>query len=187
MDEITPLTLAERFAAGVTFAELLARPKDNTPLWDALYKKAVISPGIATRLRNTRGMWHLLVLNEDWCGDSVNILPYVARLAGAHPGIELRILGRDGNPDLMNAHLTGTSKSIPIVIIYDEHFKEIGWWGPRPRQLQKWVLTEGLALPKPDRYRHIRAWYARDHGQAIVSEILAVIEQRISDDATATG
>ena len=177
-EEASVPTLAERFADGASFEELLARPKENAVLWDALYKKAVISPDIAARLRKMRGRWHFLVLNEDWCGDSVNILPYVARLADAHPGIELRILGRDTNPDLMNAHLTGTAKSIPVVIVYDESFNEIGWWGPRPRELQKWVVTEGLALPKPDRYRHIRTWYARDRGTSIVSEILSIIEQR---------
>jgi hypothetical protein len=87
----------------------------------------------------------------------------------------------------MNAHLTGTSKSIPVVIVYDEESNEIGWWGPRPREIQKWVIDEGLALPKPERYRHIRMWYARDHGAAIISEILSIIEQRMSEDATATG
>lgn len=187
MDESIGLSLRDRFFAGLTFGEVLARPKDNAALWDALYRKAAISPEIAARLRNARGQWHFLVLNEDWCGDSVNILPYVARLADSHPGIELRVLGRDDNPDLMNAHLTSASKSIPVVIVYDEDFNEIGWWGPRPRDLQEWVVTEGLALPKPDRYRNIRAWYARDRGATIVSEILSIIEQRMSEYATATG
>jgi hypothetical protein len=187
VDETTTPTLRERFYEGRTFAELLARPKDNAALWDALYKKASISPEIAIRLRNLRGQWHFLVLNEDWCGDSVNILPYVACLADSHPGIELRILGRDDNPDLMDAHLTGKSKSIPVVIVYDEDFNEVGSWGPRPRELQKWVVTEGLAIPKPDRYRHIRTWYARDRGATIASEILSIIEQRMSEYATAAG
>lgn len=187
MDEITQPTLRERFYEGRTFTELLARPKENAALWEAIYKRAAISPDIATRLRNIRGQWHFLVLNEDWCGDSVNILPYVARLAESHPGIELRVLGRDDNPDLMNAHLTGSAKSIPIVIVYDEDFNEIGSWGPRPTELQKWVVTEGLAIPKPDRYRHIRTWYARDRGATIVSEIVSIIEKRMSEYATATG
>lgn len=183
MDERISPNLRERFFAGSTFFELLARAKDNAALWDALFKRASVPPEIAARLREVRGQWHLLALNEDWCGDSANILPYVARFADSHPGIELRILGRDDNPDLMNAHLTGTSKSIPVVIVYDEEFNEIGWWGPRPNDLQTWVIDEGLALPKPDRYRLIRAWYARDRGAAIASEILSIIE-RVSDDAT---
>ncbi len=186
MDDELNLPLRDRFYGGSTFADLLARPKENSDLWNAIYKKAAIPPDVAERLRKVRGEWHLLVLNEDWCGDSVNILPYVARLGEAHPGIELRILGRDKNADLMNAHLTGTAKSIPVVIVYDDAFNEIGWWGPRPRELQAWVLTEGLALPKPDRYRHIRTWYARDRGATIVSEILSMIEQRVSEDAAKT-
>ncbi len=187
MVETTVASLSDRFSLGCTFAELLARPKENSPLWDAIYKRAAIPPDVAARLRSVKGRWHLLVLNEDWCGDSVNILPSIARLAEAHPGIELRVLSRDRNPDLMNAHLTGTAKSIPVVIVYDEDFQEIGWWGPRPRELQRWVQEEGLALPKPDRYRHIRTWYARDRGATVVSEILSIIEQRMSENATTTG
>ena len=38
------------------------------------------------------------------------------------------------------------------------------------------AVSEGLALPKPDRYRHIRTWYARDRGATLVSEILSIIE-----------
>jgi hypothetical protein len=89
----------------------------------------------------------------------------------------MRILGRDENRDLMDAHLTGKSRSIPIVIVYDADFREKGAWGPRPGPLQRWVLEEGLALPKPDRYPLIRAWYARDKGRTVVGEILSIIEK----------
>ncbi|MEO5590092.1 MAG: thioredoxin family protein, partial [Gemmatimonadaceae bacterium] len=70
----------------------------------------------------------------------------------------------------------GNARSIPIIIVYDAEFQERGHWGPRPGPLQHWVMTEGLALPKPDRYPHIRAWYARDKGRTIVSELLSIIE-----------
>jgi len=89
----------------------------------------------------------------------------------------MRILGRDTNRDLMDAHLTGKSRSIPMVIVYDHDFREKGTWGPRPGPLQQWVMTEGLALPKPDRYPLIRAWYARDRGRTIVSEIISIFEK----------
>jgi hypothetical protein len=169
--------IRERFFAGSTFAELLSRPKDNTDLWIAIYKRAALSPEASERAAKLSGHWHLLVLNEDWCGDSVNILPYVARLEECCNHIDMRIIGRDANRDIMDAHLTGQSRSIPIVIVYDSNFSERGWWGPRPTPLQSWVLTEGLALPKPDRYRHIRRWYARDRGQTVVSELLTIMER----------
>ena len=170
-------SLAERFASGATFEDLLARPKDNSPLWDVIYKRAMLDNEAIARLNALTHRFHLLVINEDWCGDSVNILPYVARLVEASDHLEMRILGRDSNRDLMEAHLTDKSRSIPIVIVYDWEFREKGWWGPRPGQLQRWVVKEGLALPKPDRYPLIRAWYARDKGRTIVSELLSIIEK----------
>ena len=169
--------LRRRFNAGATFEQVLARPKQNSEIWEAVYKRAALTLDGTERAAALPGEWHMLVLNEDWCGDSVNVLPYIARIAEADPRIHLRILGRDSNRDLMDAHLTGTSRSIPVAIIYDENFEKKGWWGPRPGPLQTWVLKEGLALPRPDRYRHIRTWYARDRGQTIVSEILSIMEK----------
>jgi hypothetical protein len=168
--------IAERFENGSTFAEVLARPKDHSALGEGVYHRATLIEDARMRAGALSSRWNLLVLNEDWCGDSANILPFVARLEEASPNIELRIIGRDANRDLMDAHMTGRARSIPVVIVYDESFRERGWWGPRPGPLQQWMEAEGLALPKPDRYPLIRAWYARDKGRAIVSEILGVIE-----------
>ncbi len=173
-DELT--SIEERFGTGATFADVLARAKDNADMWQAVYKRAAVSEDALHRVAVLHHRWHLLAINEDWCGDSLNILPYVARLEESSVHIEMRIIGRDANRDLMDAHLTRGSRSIPVIVVYDENFVEKGWWGPRPGPLQRWVIEEGLALPKPDRYRHIRTWYARDRGATIVSEILSIIE-----------
>ena len=63
--------------------------------------------------------------------------PYLARLQEALPNFELRVLSRDENPDLMDAHLTNGTRSIPVVMILDQEFREVAWWGPRPRPLQE--------------------------------------------------
>jgi hypothetical protein len=76
----------------------------------------------------------------------------------------------------MDAHLTGISRSIPVIMLLDGDYVERSWWGPRPRPLQEWVLKEGLALPKDDRYKHVRTWYARDHGVTSLTELLDMIE-----------
>ncbi|MCC6432946.1 MAG: thioredoxin family protein, partial [Gemmatimonadaceae bacterium] len=102
--------------------------------------------------------------------------PALAALAGASATLDLRILTRDENPDLMDAHLTGGTRSIPIVIVLDEAYHEVGWWGPRPAPLQSWVRSEGHALDKTARYREVRRWYARDRAQTTLTEILALLE-----------
>lgn len=169
--------LKERFLAGETFAELLARPKENGVLWDAIYKRATVPDSIIERAGRVTEPWHLLVLNEDWCGDSINTLPVVARLNEAVPLLDMRIVGRDANPDLIDQHLTGNSRAIPVIMVLDREFAERGWWGPRPAPIQRWVKEHGLALPRDERYREVRTWYARDKGETVLNELLEIIEQ----------
>ena len=103
---------------------------------------------------------------------------------GQITNVDLRILARDTNLDLMDAHLTGASRSIPAVIALDSDYVERGWWGPRPAELQRWVLGEGKAFEKPERYKHIRGWYARDHALSTLEEVVSMLE-RAANSGTA--
>ena len=114
----------------------------------------------------------LLVIAEDWCGDASSTIPVLARLVDAVPGLELRIVLRDEHPELMDRYLTNGSRSIPIVIALDEQFNELGHWGPRPRELQAWVMANRLTVPKAELYPQVRQWYARDRGETTLREVL---------------
>jgi hypothetical protein len=166
-----------RYCDGENFAEFIARPIKNRELWLAIYKRAVVPIEMSARVEALHGHWHLLVLSEDWCGDAVNIVPLIEKLAESVSNMDMRILARDENLDIMDTHLTGQSRSIPIVILLNQKFEECGWWGPRPRELQKWVIEKGLALPKEDRYREVRSFYARDKGLSTMGEIVAMLEE----------
>lgn len=176
---LAPEALRARYAAAPTFDAYLATVEANQKLWQDAARLARVTDAEAERAAALPGRWHLLVLSEDWCGDAVNSVPFLARLAAAAPDrLDLRVLGRDANLDLMDAHLTGTARSIPIAIAYDDAFVEHGWWGPRPAPLQAWVLgAEGQALDKTERYRQIRTWYARDRGRTTVDEVLRLLER----------
>jgi thioredoxin family protein len=166
-----------RYCEGETFAEFLVRPIKDHDLWVALHKRVTIPIEISARVEALGGHWHLLVLSEDWCGDSVNIVPIVAKLAESVSNMDMRILARDENLDIMDTHLTGTSRSIPIVILLNQKYLECGWWGPRPRELQKWVMEKGMKLPKDERYREVRTFYARDHGLTTMRELVEMLER----------
>jgi hypothetical protein len=172
------LITKQRYYGGETFADFMARVVTNRPLWAGVTNRVSIPLEISGRLQALGGHWHLLVLNEDWCGDAVNIVPIVGKLAESVSNMDLRILARDENLDIMDAHLTdGKSRSIPIVILLDEDFRECGWWGPRPHALQRWVKEEGLTLPNAERYLAIRTFYARDRGVTTMTEIVGMLEQ----------
>lgn len=155
-----------------TFDAFVAASGNHRTLWEGIYRIARL-PDWADRLV-LPGARRLLVIAEDWCGDAVNTIPILARLADATPGLELRVIGRDANPLVMDRYLTNGSRSIPIVIALDEEFRELGYWGPRPIELQAWVMANRGTLPKAELYPKVRTWYARDRGETTVREILAM-------------
>jgi hypothetical protein len=171
------ITLRERYLGAPEFEEMLATAEKNAELWAAVWRRAAVPDELVQRAAALGGAWHLLILSEDWCGDAVNTVPVIAKLAELSPNLDVRVLARDHNLDLMDAHLTGTSRSIPAVIVLDENYVERGWWGPRPTELQAWVLGPGRVVDKDARYRAVRAWYARDAGRTTVEEVVATLER----------
>jgi hypothetical protein len=155
----------------VPFAPYVADSTQHRGLWEGLYRTARLPAWALTALPDGVGR-KLLVLAEDWCGDASNTIPVLARLVDAVAGLELRVLRRDENPELMDRYLTNGSRSIPIVIALDEEFTELGHWGPRPIELQQWVMANRLTIPKAELYPQVRRWYARDHGESTLREVL---------------
>ena len=165
----------QRFEDAPTFPEYLDTVEKNREMWLGVYKRVRLPEEVVAEASRMRGGWHLVALSEDWCGDAINTLPVISRLAD-EAGWDMRVFGRDDNPDLMDSHLTnGQSRSIHVVIVYDEDFNEVGWWGPRPDEIQSWVMDEGLSMSSPERYKEIRRWYAKDRGRATLSEILGIV------------
>jgi len=140
-------------------------------LWKGLYGLARI-PEWAIAAVPAGTVRKLLVIAEDWCGDASNTVPIVAKLANSVPGLELRVMLRDQHPEVMDRYLTNGARSIPIVIALDASYQEIGHWGPRPTELQAWVMANRGTLPKAELYPQVRKWYARDRGETTLREVL---------------
>lgn len=174
-----------RFAAAESLPAFIDRAVANHDLWVMTHKRATLTAAHVARAVALPGAWHLLVLVEDWCGDAVNSVPVMQRIADANPNITLRVLERDRNLDLMDAHLTNGARAIPLVIVYDADFVERGQWGSRPAPLQAWVREHGLQLEKEERYKQVRTWYVRDRGATIAEEMLTLLEQAAGVTAVA--
>lgn len=157
----------------LAFEEYVASCKaQHCDLWRGVYRLARV-PEWARSAVTPGARRKLLVIAEDWCGDAANTVPIIAKLADVVPGFELRIIQRDANPDVMNQYLTNGARSIPMVIVLDESFQEVGQWGPRPTELQAWVMANRGVLPKAELYPEVRRWYARDRGETTLREVLA--------------
>ena len=163
-------------SAAIPYEDFLEQAEKNESLWRGVYKTARI-PDWAFELACERGPGvRLLVIAEDWCGDASNTVPILARLGDEAECLELRVIKRDEHPEIMDRYLTnGTSRSIPIVIALDQEFEELGHWGPRPTELQEWVMANRPTMPSEELYAAARRWYARDRGVTTLREVLDLL------------
>ena len=114
---------------------------------------------------------------EDWCGDSANTIPYVAKLDDVADNLTMRIIDSEVGRAIMEAHLTPDGRpATPTVILLTEDFEEAGCFVERPRILQDWWLESAEQLEHEDRLEQKYAWYDEDQGQETLKEIVEMIE-----------
>jgi hypothetical protein len=170
--------------AALSYERFAAESSEHGGLWGGVYRTARVPEWAVEQAAALGVRFRLVVLAEDWCGDATNTVPVLARWAELAPNIELRILRRDQHPAVMDRYLTGTARSIPVVVVLTEDMDELGWWGPRPRELQGWAAEQrAQGRDKKELYPEIRRWYARDKGHSTLREVLAVME-RVREQAT---
>jgi len=117
-----------------------------------------------------------MIISETWCADSAQNIPFIAKIAAVNPRIELKIVMRDSNPDIMDLYLTNGTRSIPILVAFDESGEELFRWGPRPDEAIK--LFEDLktaGIEKAVRLEKLHLWYGRNRGAALESEIKKLV------------
>ena len=121
---------------------------------------------------------------EGWCGDVAQNLPVIAKISGITENIELKILLREENPEVMDAYLTNGGKAVPkLICLTADTMREKGTWGPRPEPVQKMVLelkeekqnnTDLKELV--ERYHNtMNKWYDEDKSQTIQKEFLSLV------------
>ncbi|MCZ4319114.1 thioredoxin family protein [Aequorivita viscosa] len=143
-----------------------------------LDKTAKISEEAMEVFKNipTKQTW--LVISEPWCGDAAQTLPFLNKITQLSENIDLKIVLRDENPELMNQFLTNGSQSIPIVIMLDEDFNVINTFGPRSKAATKLVTDYKTQYGKIDEAfkEMLQNWYNNDKGVSVVDDVLDSVQ-----------
>lgn len=122
-----------------------------------------------------------LVLTEGWCGDAAQNLPVINKIAAVNNNINLQLVLRDENEDLMNLFLTNGGKSIPKLIALDNENNVIDTWGPRPTTATKMVQdykTEYGALDAQFK-QDLQVWYNKDKGKDIQNDFIKIVQKSL--------
>lgn len=85
----------------------------------------------------------IAAFGEDWCTDVVQFLPVVAKLAREIPSVTLSVFKRDDHLDLMQPYYKeGKYHSIPVFVLYDADWNELGHFIERPAAVTAQMATE---------------------------------------------
>jgi hypothetical protein len=109
----------ERFGQGLTMQQYLDQMGMHKDTFLRLMGQVKAGAPGDGRKRN------VLVITEDWCGDSLAAFPALARLVEGNADVEMRVFLRDRNPDVMDQYLDrGKYRSIPVFVFFDEQMQE---------------------------------------------------------------
>jgi hypothetical protein len=123
----------ERFEQGMTYDQFKAGMTRNQSRFEANERRVELSPDDLRPFRNLPRPLNVLVIAEDWCGDVIDNLPILGRIAQESGKLNLRVFLRDQNLDLMDQYLNrGQFRSIPVFVFFDDAFNEIGRFIERP-------------------------------------------------------
>lgn len=91
----------------------------------------------------------ILVLTEDFCGDSAQFIPPLIRIARELDNVDIRLLLRDQHRDLASGYVRKDGyQAIPVLILLDEDGEEIGYIVERPARVNDELAVETRRFAK---------------------------------------
>lgn len=119
-----------------------------------------------------------LLITESWCGDAAHIVPAINKVAEVNDNIDLKIVLRDENPELINAFLTNGARAIPKLIMIDNASGDIlNTYGPRPSEATAYVNRFKAKYGKltPEFKEDLQHWYNKDKGQNVINDLAEIL------------
>jgi hypothetical protein len=141
--------------------------------------KTITVPGeIGLELNALEREYIWLVIAEGWCGDAAQILPILNKMALETNKIDLRIVFRDLNDDVMSHFLTNGARAIPKLLIIDKASGKVcGHWGPRPKGAADLIKNykEQFGIVDEEAKSQLQLWYLHDKGLSTQNEVVEIM------------
>lgn len=156
---------------------LIEYAKLNIQRMERIYKTVVINDELADKVKAITEKQTWICITEGWCGDAAQSVPLFERLAELNDNINLKIVLRDENLDLMDRYLTNGGRAIPVVIAI-QNDKETWKWGPRPASLQAVVneFKQNPTITFEELKTQLHTWYAKNKTVDQQNELIKLIK-----------
>ena len=143
-----------------------------------LDKTTKIQEAAIAKIQAFKGDVTWLVITETWCGDAAQTMPVMQKIAEISDGIEVKVILRDENLELIDAFLYNGGRSIPKLVAIDNASGNVlGDWGPRPSVATKMVndYKEAHGKLTPEFKQDLQVWYNKDKGQNTIEDLVNLL------------
>ena len=176
--EMIDKLLAENKTTGQDHSEaMVAYTRMNMQRMRRVEKTTVLQDELVQKMLSLQTPMVWVILTEAWCGDAAQSIPAIVKIADASPIVEVKLLLRDENPELMDAYLTNGGRSIPkLIALRADTLEVLGTWGPRPEAAQELVVqAKANNLPFNEMAEKLHGWYAKDRSRTLQQEFLQLM------------
>jgi thiol-disulfide isomerase/thioredoxin len=179
-NRVSSLIKEDKSSGNEQSEDLLHYSQLNDVRMNRLEKTIKISEQTIQQLQSLKKEYIWLVISEGWCGDAAQILPVIYKMAEFSAKIELKIVFRDEDEDLMKMFLTNGGKAIPKLLVIDIKTLEVlGHFGPRPQGAKQLMLDykEKFGIVDKTAKAELQLWYLHDKGITTQNEIMEVMQE----------
>jgi len=137
------IDVAPYYNNGMSWAQFLDTAGESRERLESFYDAFDFDEDTLTFF-NGRTPLQVLAIAEAWCPDVIQNLAVAARICAEVPGMELSVVRREGNGELMGEYATEGKQRIPVIAFYDMTFRELARWAGRCRAADAWIFDEVL-------------------------------------------
>ncbi|MDB9931508.1 thioredoxin family protein [Flavobacteriales bacterium] len=155
---------------------LVGYSKLNNSRMKRLDKTFKLDEEVKQKVKTIENKVTWVVLTEGWCGDAAQNIPIINKIAEKNENIELKLVLRDENPELINEFLTNGNQSIPKLIQIEDG-KVTKKWGPRPSIATKMIADYKAehGVVDAEIKKDLQLWYNKDKGLNTVDDIMELL------------
>ena len=175
---ISDLLIEGKSSGAIQSEDLTHYSSLNETRMHRLEKTIKISDEVVFKLKSLKNEYIWLIISEGWCGDAAQLLPIFNKMDEVSDKIEMKIVFRDENQELMNLFLTNGNKAIPKLIILDKKTLNVeANWGPRPKGAISLIENYKEKFGKIDENAktELQLWYLHDKGLSTQNEVVELL------------
>ncbi|MEX2216911.1 MAG: thioredoxin family protein [Phycisphaeraceae bacterium] len=184
--------LRTKYEAGRDYDAYLATGNDKQrESWKSVYDRAHLTGEQQTLVKSFNRTMHVIGLSGIWCGDCVQQLPLVQRIAEANAEkVHIRYLDRDEHIDLQQQVRINGGNRVPVLLFMAEDFELLGWFGDRAlsryravaaRQLGPSCPLPGAPMPADELAATVQDWVDQFERAHLILRLSPRLRQKYED------